>query len=180
VSKLNATGDKLVYSTYLGGSAEDIAQAIAIDGAGNAYITGMTVSSDFPTASPLQAHCPANPGNPPCFESAFVAKLNPTGSALIYSTFLGGADGNTEAYGIGVDNSGNASIAGLSHSAKLPVVNAFQSSSGAAPFSAFAAKLNASGTGLLYCTYLTGKSGVGLYSKAYAVAVDSSGNAYDR
>jgi len=84
VAKLNAAGSALVYSTYLGGYSSDSGMGITVDSSGNAYVTGMTGSKDFPTANPLQ----------PSLGSAFVAKLNPTGSALLYSTYLGGSGGD--------------------------------------------------------------------------------------
>src|SRR5208337_170283 len=83
VSKLNATGSALIYSTYLGGSSDNRGYGIAVDSSGSAYVTGTTDSPDFPTVNPLQA---TNNGS----YNAFVAKLDPTGSALVYSTFLGG------------------------------------------------------------------------------------------
>src|SRR5207245_1058594 len=88
VSKLNPTGSALDYSTYLGGSGVDAGNGIAVDALGSAYVTGSTSSTNFPTASPLQA---ANGGG---LEDAFVSKLNPTGSALDYSTYLGGSGGD--------------------------------------------------------------------------------------
>src|SRR5208283_5536910 len=95
VAKLNTAGSALVYSTFLGGSAYDEVDGIALDAAGNAYLTGYTTSSDFPTANPLLATC----GSCPLYEDAFVAKLNPAGSALVYSTYLGGSSLDF-AYGI--------------------------------------------------------------------------------
>ena len=85
MAKLNPSGSALVYSTYLGGSSNDDGIGIAVDAAGNAYVTGYTDLSDFPTLNPLQ---PLYKGN----QDAFVAKLNPTGSALVYSTYLGGSE----------------------------------------------------------------------------------------
>lgn len=111
VSELGAAGNTLVYSTYLGGSAYDYGQAIAVDGSGNAYVTGWTRSADFPTASPIQS-------TPTGSYDAFVAKLNPAGagaSDLVYSTYLGGTD-TEEAQAIAVDGSGNAVITGFSTS----------------------------------------------------------------
>jgi hypothetical protein len=101
----------LSYSTYLGGSAGDGALAIAVDSSGNAYLTGYTSSPDFPTMNPIEAADDAGPW----FQTAFVAKLNATGSALVYSTYLGGSywgQGN----GIAVDSSGNAYVAGYTYS----------------------------------------------------------------
>src|SRR5439155_850156 len=87
VEQLNASGSALVYSTYLGGGGDDVGGGIAVDAAGNAYVTGDTGSHDFPMVNPLQ---PALDG----VEDAFVAKLNPSGSALVYSTYLGGSGGD--------------------------------------------------------------------------------------
>jgi hypothetical protein len=104
VAKLNPAGSALVYSTYLGGSNWDVGLGIAVDAAGDAYVTGYTESTDFPTANPLQATCD---GCRPGYYDAFVAKLNAAGSALVYSTYLGGS--NTDlGFGIAVDSSGNA------------------------------------------------------------------------
>ena len=89
VTKLNPTGSALVYSTYLGGSGNDDGYGIAVDSAGNAYVTGATGSTDFPTTpGAFQTTC--NGGNYCAKYDAFVSKLNPTGSALVYSTYLGG------------------------------------------------------------------------------------------
>src|SRR5690606_38464529 len=91
VAKLNPAGDTLVYLTYLGGSGEDIGDAIAVDGAGNVYITGMTESTNFPLQNPFQPMAGAQGcGSPPCSD-AFVAKLNAAGNALVFSTYLGGS-----------------------------------------------------------------------------------------
>ena len=103
VAKLSPEGSALIYSTYLGGSRNDYGWGIAVDSLGNAYITGNTTSTDFPTMNPLQP-AEADGG---VYGDAFVAKLNPTGSALVYSTYLGGG-GNDTGSGIAVDNSGNA------------------------------------------------------------------------
>ncbi len=104
---MDPTGTSLLYSTYLGGSVQDGGNAIAVDSSGNAYVTGFTQSADFPTANPLQASLAGK-------NNAFVAKLNPTGSALVYSTYLGGNDQTyTDAgLGIAVDSSGNAYVTG--------------------------------------------------------------------
>jgi len=115
VAKLNPVGSALVYSTYLGGSGVDEGYGIAVDSLGNAYVTGYTNSSDFPTTNPLQRYL-AGIGN------AFVAKLNPTGSALVYSTYLGGS-GLDYGYGIAVNSSGNAYVMGTTISSDFPTVN---------------------------------------------------------
>ena len=102
VAKLNAAGSALVYSTYLGGNSTDIGNDIAIDGSGNAYLTGNTNSTNFPTASPFQA---AKGGG----TDAFVTKLNAAGSALVYSTYLV-ANGTDMGNDIAIDGSGNGAI----------------------------------------------------------------------
>jgi hypothetical protein len=165
VTKLNAAGNALVYSTYLGGSGADAANGIAVDSSGNAYVTGSTSSTNFPTNGPLQA---ANGG----FSDAFVTKLNAAGNALVYSTYLGGSGVDT-AYGIAVDSSGNAYVAGVTNSANFPTANPLQPASGG-DYDAFVTKLNATGNALVYSTYLGGSG----REQANGIAVDSSGNAY--
>jgi hypothetical protein len=171
VAKLNATGSALVYSTYLGGTGEDSGLGIAVDSSGNAYVTGATGSTDFPTANPLQA----------TFRGAidaFVAKLNVAGSALVYSTFLGGTESDN-AWGIAVDSSGNAYVTGFTDSEDFPTANPLQATCDACNSAltigdAFVAKLNAAGSALVYSTYLGGQG----YDSGNGIAVDSSGNAY--
>jgi hypothetical protein len=156
----------LSYSTYLGGSDNDLGNAIAVDSSGNAYVTGYTRSTDFPTVDPLQS---SNHGK----YDAFVSKLNPAGSALVYSTYLGGSktDGGT---GIAVDSSGNAYVTGQTYSTDFPTANPIQASNDASNGTAFVAELNAADSALVYSTYLGGSSSdVGL-----GMAVDSAGNAY--
>ncbi len=168
ITGLNAAGSALVYSTYLGGSTTDWGFGIAVDGSGNAYVTGLTASNNFPTANnPLQAtNGGANDG--------FVARLNPSLSgahSLIYSTYLGGA-GNDEMFGIAVDGSGNAYVTGQTDSTNFPTtVGAFQTT----PHEAFVTKINPAGSALIYSTYLGGSRsdrGNG------GIAVDSAGEAY--
>ena len=166
VSKLNSAGSALVYSTYLGGSSCDIGQGIAVDAAGNAYVTGVTESSDFPTANPLQSSLSGS-------SNAFVAKLNPAGSALAYSTYLGGSPGDS-GYGIAADNAGNAYVTGWTSSTNFPTANAPQPSYGGGEDDAFVAMLNPAGSALVYSTYLGGSGGDG----GEGIAVDAAGNAY--
>lgn len=118
--KLNAGGSALVYSTYLGGVYEDSGKGIGVDSMGNAYVTGQTVSADFPKASAMQ---PTMGG----FQDAFVTKLNATGTALVYSTFLGGGE-KESGNAIAVDSSGNAYVTGGTSSDDFPVMNALQPS----------------------------------------------------
>ena len=165
VSKINSTGSALTYSTYLGGSGQDTGNAITVDGSGNAYVTGFTVSTDFPTMNPLQATCGGD-------EDAFVTKINSAGTALVYSTYLGGsgADGG---YGIGVDSSGNAYVTGDTNSTDFPTKSPLQGTN-AGGLDIFVAKISAAGSALVYSTYLGGS----LLDESTGIAVDSARNAY--
>ncbi len=165
VTKLSPTGSALVYSTYLGGSAYDNAFGIAVDSAGNAYVTGFTASTNFPTKNPFQG---SNAG----YQNAFVTKLSPTGSALVYSTYLGGS-AYDNAFGIAVDSAGNAYVTGETSSTNFPTQNPFQGTN-AGGDDAFVTKLSPTGSALVYSTYLGGSGGDG----AYGIAVDGAGNAY--
>ena len=171
VTKLNAAGSALVYSTYLGGSVQDIGNGIAVDSAGSAYVTGTATSSDFPTASPFQLVCGACTfganGN------AFVTKLNAAGSVLVYSTFLGG-NAQDKGLGIAVDSSGNAYITGQTSSANFPSASPIQIAFGGGGDDAFVTELNAAGSALVYSTYLGGSGN----DIGFAIQVDSGGNAY--
>ena len=160
VSKLNASGTALIYSTYLGGNVNDYASAIAVDAEGNAYISGQTASQNFPvTAGALQT---ANKGAAQGTVTAFVTELNPAGTDLVYSTFLGGStlDGATS---IAVGAAGEAYVAGETYSTDFPVTQgAFQTTNNAAAAhtaNAFVAKINSGGTALIYSTYLGGSGG---------------------
>jgi len=165
ITKLNANGNGLVSSTYLGGSGADLAFAIALDSQGNVYVSGSTNSTSFPTANPYQASLRA-------MRDAFITKFNPTGSALLYSTYLGG-DGNDVSYGIAVDAAGSAYVTGITESDNFPTASALQSSYEGST-DVFVTKLDTSGAALAYSTYL----GAGFFEDAYGIAVDSAGNAY--
>jgi len=168
LTKLNAVGSALVYSTYLGGSGDDYGLGIAVDAAGNASLTGYTNSPNFPTTP--AAFQPAPGGS----VDAFVTKLNSSGSALIYSTYLGGS-GYDVGQGIALDSLGNAYLTGVTSSADFPTsVGAFQPTL-AGSFNVFVTKLNLAGSApLLYSTYLGGSND----DRGFGVAVDSVGNAY--
>ena len=163
VAKVSANGSTLVYSTYHGGSSDDFGRGIAVDAAGNAYVTGSTYSTNFPTANPWQA---ANQG----YFDAFVSKMNPSGSALVYSTYLGGTL-TDEAFGIAVDSAGAAYVVGTTQSTNFPTLAPVQPTSGGST-DAFVSKLSASGS-LAYSTYLGG----GSTDFGYGIAVDGSGSA---
>jgi hypothetical protein len=166
VTKVNATGSALVYSTYLGGSGQDFGLGIAVDSAGNAYVTGLSRSTDFPTKNPLQA---AKGGD----DDAFVSKINPTGSALVYSTYLGGING-TQGYAIAVDSAGKAYVTGTTNSTDFPTKNPLQSTYGGGNHDAFASKINSTGSALVYSTSLGGSG----EDQLGGIAVDSAGDAY--
>ena len=169
VTKLSATGDALVYSTYLGGSGRDFGKGIAVDRANNAYITGTTESTDFPTLNPFQAD---NGGSQNAFvtEDAFVTKLNATGDALVFSTYLGGRNAD-QGNGIAVDRADRIYITGSAYSANFPTKNPFQASKNPDFQNAFVTKLNATGDVLIYSTYLGGKG----TSVGQSIAVDRAG-----
>ena len=163
VTRLNPTGTALVYSTYLGGSDFEAARGLALDGADDAYIAGLTGSLDFPTT-------------PGAFElkpgQSFITKLNPSGSALVYSTYLSGGD----AFNVAVDAAGNAYVAGDAGSDLPTTPGAFQRTFGGIS-DAFVMKLNATGSGLVYSTYLGGSAGEDGFMEA-GIAVDLAGDAY--
>ena len=162
VTKINSDGSALVYSTFLGGHRDDRGYGIAVDSAGNAYVTGITDSANFPTMNPLQYICGAGSNY-----DAFVSKINSTGSALVYSTFLGGCRDDS-GHGITVDGAGYAYVTGITDSGNFPVTpGAFQTTC----CGAFVTKINATGSALVYSTYLDAGSG-------YGIAVDGAGDAY--
>jgi hypothetical protein len=168
ITKLNASGSALVYSTYLGGSGTETGYAVAVDGAGNAYVTGQTASMDFPTTA--GAFDTTGDGN-----DGFVVKLNPAGSALVYGTYLGGSAVGTETgRGIAVDASGAAFVAGVTPSMDFPATMGALDTTFNGGLDAFLVKLNNTGTTLVYGTFLGGTA----TDLARGVAVDASGNAY--
>jgi hypothetical protein len=165
IARLNADG-VLLYSTYLGGSGEDAGVAVAVDAGANTYVVGATHSTDFPTQGALQG---SNGGG----ADGFVAKLNPQGNTLVYSTYLGGS-GDDTLLGVAVDGSANAYVAGRTESATdFPLASALQGTFGGGTRDAVVAKLNAAGSALVYSTYLGGSGNEG----ARAIAVES-GAAY--
>ena len=165
IIKINPAGSALVYSTFLGGSAEDHGNGIAVDGVDNAYVTGYTTSSDFPTLNPIQGSAGGS-------YDAFIAKINPAGSALVYSTYLRGW-GEDWGKGVTVDSAGNAYVTGYTDSVDFPTQNPIQGTL-AGSWDAFIAKINPAGSALVYSTYLGGCDD----DRGYGLAVDSFGNAY--
>ena len=179
VTKLNANGTGLLYSTFLGGSLLDELTALAIDSEGDAYISGVSFSADFPTTPGVLQTTNKSYGTDGF--NAVVAKLNPAGSALIYSTYLGGASSDGSTLGniywtnpIVVNKSGDAYVAGFTSSGDFPVTaGAFQTTAHGL-MSVIVSKLNPTATQLLYSTYLGGST----TSICEGLAVDGSGNAY--
>src|SRR2546425_4794091 len=171
LTKLDPTGSALVYSTYLGGSGLDAGEGIAVDAAGNAYVVGNTDSTNFPTTS--GAFQLTFGGG---VQDVFVTKLNPTGSALFYSTYLGGSAFD-ESFGIALDAVGNAYVTGDTDSTNFPTVNAVQSVP-AGGFDIFVTKLNPTGTGLVYSTYLGGSGTDGTGFNSIALDTLPNPNAY--
>jgi uncharacterized protein (TIGR03437 family) len=169
IAKINSSGSGLLYSTFLGGSRENYGFALALDSDGNAYVTGITSSDDFPTT-------------PGAFQSrrlgsvtGFVAKLSTTRNSLMYSTYLG-STGRTEAYGIAADSAGSAYVTGTTAAGFPVTAGAFQSPSkpGAQGGDVFVAKLNPAGNSAVYSSVFGGNGP----DAGTAIAVDISGNAY--
>jgi hypothetical protein len=155
----------LLYSSYLGGSDVDYGLGIALDQFGNAYVTGYTQSTNFPTVNPIQS---GNTGN----GDAFVAEVNPQATELIYSTYLGGSSADS-GQGIAVDLGGNAYVVGYTYSANFPTYNAYQGKN-AGGVDAFITKLNKGGSSFAFSTYLGGSGD----DRGWAIAVDSDLNIY--
>lgn len=171
VVKLNAAGSELIYATYLGGSVDDYVRSMAVDTNGTAYLTGLTTSPDFP-ATPGAFDTTYGGGT--YSGDGFVARLKADGSALEYATFLGGS-GNDMGYGIALDGSGAAYITGNSFSSDFPITPGAYQPARAGGVDAFVAKLNESGSGLIYSTFLGGAAGA---DEGHAITLDESGAAY--
>jgi PKD repeat protein len=170
VTKLSPDGSTLLYSTYLGGTQDDGIRAVALDSDNNIYLTGWTTSIDFPTMNPIQ---PVKGGGNNLITDAFVARLAADGSALQYSTYLGGSDTD---YGdnLAVDDQGNAYIVGTTKSTDFPTVNPVQATYGGGFYDGIFAKVNAAGNAFDYSSYLGGNN----LEYGYGIDVDSNGSAY--
>jgi hypothetical protein len=169
VTKLNAAGSSLLYSSYLGGNNWDYGNSIAIDTGGSAYLTGYTASSNYPTTvGAFQTTFGAK------YYNVFVTKFNSAGAGLVYSTFIGGNNydvGNS----IVVDLKGNAYVAGYTGSSNYPTTaGAFQTNFGGGVYNAFVTKLNSAGSALVYSSYVGGSN----FDQATSITVDTGGNAY--
>jgi hypothetical protein len=160
----SAANVTLAYSTYLGGAASDSGIQVAVDASGNAYVTGITLSADFPTVNSYDGTISA--GN-----DAFVSKLSAAGSGLIYSTYIGGNNEDVS-FDIDVDSSGHAYITGSTYSTDFPTKNAYQSNQ--PDQDVFVTKLGIDGDSLIFSTYLGGS----LADGGNELAVDGSGNVF--
>jgi hypothetical protein len=157
VAKLDPTGSTLVYADYLGGESADECLALALDSTNNVYVAGTTQSTQFPTVTPYQ-------GTIPGANSAFLSKISTDGSALVYSTYLGGSADEVVA-GVAVDSTGSSVVAGYTTSTDFPVTNAYQATASANAGGIFGnygflTKFSSAGTSLVYSTYLAGSSNV--------------------
>jgi hypothetical protein len=164
-AKLNANGNALLFSTYLGGSSYDVGFDVAADGSGALFAVGYTESTNFPVANPFRA---TQSGD----RDAFVSKFSSSG-ALVYSTYLGGSN-RDEGWGVAVGSGGEAFVVGYTASSNFPVANAFRPTFGGGSYDAFFVKLTASGNTATTATFLGGSSD----DYATAVAVDSAGQAH--
>ncbi|MFQ5980804.1 MAG: SBBP repeat-containing protein [Candidatus Heimdallarchaeota archaeon] len=171
VFKLAANGSSLLYSTYVGGSDDDVGLGIAVDGAGNAYVTGYTDSIDFPTVNAYNATGDGSIST----NDAVVFKLAASGNSLLYSTYVGGSNDDW-GQAIVVDNAGNAYITGSTNSIDYPAVHAYNATGDGSTsyYDMVVFKLAADGRSLLYSTYVGGSND----DRGQAIAVDSAGNAY--
>ena len=166
VTKISTTRFSLVYSTYIGGNGLDFATGIAADADGNAYVTGGTTSSIFPVFNPLQTTIGGD-------RDAFLLKLDPTGRSLVYATYLGGSSEDT-GYRVAVDNQRAAYVLGYTNSPNYPRQNPFQATLGGG-YDVFVTKVNPAGSALEYSTFLGGSQhdfGIG------GITVDAGGSAY--
>jgi uncharacterized protein (TIGR03437 family) len=169
IAKLNANGSALVYGTYLGGAGSELANALAVDAANNIYVTGSTLSLDFPVANAYQRNAAGN-------EDAYVAKLNAAGTALVWSTYLGGSE-LERPYDLALNAAGNLFVAGLTNSSNFPVVRPLQATNrSVAPQTGdgFITRFSVDGKQLDFSTYLGGSAS----DYVNDVAVDAASNVY--
>jgi hypothetical protein len=180
VMQLNSAAKTLIYSTFLGGSVSDMGVGITLDSSLNAYVTGWTESPDFPTVNPLQATCSScNKGSSDSegYNDAFVTEVNAAGSAWVYSTYLGGNNGDAGA-GIAVDSSGNTYVTGMTNSTNFPTYNPIQATNtGSAVFVTMISPGNGTPAGTPSPTSLTfNPQNVGSPTSPQAVTVTNTGN----
>jgi Carboxypeptidase regulatory-like domain/Beta-propeller repeat len=190
ITKFNADGSQLIWSTYLGGgqgqfqgegftSADDGAYGVALDTDRNVYVTGWTYSADFPTRNAMQTHL----ADACCDSDSFITKLNPTGDQLVFSTYFGGAAGTDVGRGIALDKQNNVYVVGYTNSFAFPTTHPIQGEIDGRTahfhtfqerFDGYLAKIDASGQFRVYSTYMGGPDN----DEAFGVAVDAEGAAY--
>jgi hypothetical protein len=184
LSELNPTATKLLYSTYLGGSGnaygDDVANGLAVDSTGNAYLTGTTYEINFPVTKGAYQTTSSAVAN--SLSAGFVTKMSPTGTALVYSTYLGGSGGlsGDRAWAVALDTSGDAFITGSADSTDFPVTgNAYQKTNPAAFNNGavvFLTEFNPAGSALVYSTYFGGANSFG--DTGYGISLGSGGAVY--
>jgi len=168
VVKFNSSGSALIYSTFIGGSGREAPASLGIDTSGNVYLAGQTESDDYPTTSGAFDRTQNN------IFDGFVTKLNAAGSALVYSTYFGGPDGETAPIELVVDRHGNAVVTGLTSTDSMPTTAGAYAESWSGGYDAFLMKLNTTGSSLAYSTYLGGSDD----DMGFGVALDRKGNPY--
>jgi len=176
VTELNSTGSALIYSTYFGGGSVDQANSIVLDSSNNAFITGYTQSTNLPvTAGVFQTSCSCA-----SHPDAYVAELNSTGSALVYSTYLGGSTAADVAYAVVLDSNNDAFVAGYTQSTNFPTTSGAYQTTLSSTSAGFVSKLNPTGTALIYSTYLGGNNSLTTPCEACitSITIDSLGDAY--
>lgn len=173
IAKVNPQGTSLVYCGYIGGAQNESADGVGLDASGNAYVTGYTASSESSFPVVRGPDLTFNGGT--LYGDAFVAKVNPQGTRLVYCGYIGGS-GNDRANGIGVDPRGNVYVTGFtaSNQASFPVKTGPDLTFNGGTYDAFVAKVNDKGNGLDYCGYLGGAS----TDIGQGIAVDAAGQAY--
>ncbi len=174
IAKLDNLGTTLSYLTYLGGKGDDAALGLAVDGAGSAFVTGFTSSTNFPLASALRTNLSGT--KDPTFGvyplDAFVTELNTNGTALVFSTYLGGS-ADDEGIGIAVDPAGNVYVTGFTASTNFPTAGASRTNYNGGR-DAFVSKLNPGGSAFVYSIYLGGTNA----DNGESIVADAAGNAY--
>jgi uncharacterized protein (TIGR03437 family) len=168
IAKLNPDGTALLFATYFGGSRDDEIFGIAVGADGGIYVTGDTASINFPLKNPIQS---TFVGAQSGYYHAFVSKLTGDGSALVYSTFLGGSGFQDAGNSIAVDAAGNVYVAGYTNSTNFPLVNPLQSTYRGGDYDAFVVKINPTGSALLFSTFYGGSS----IDEGGKIAVDDTG-----
>jgi len=183
IAKFNNLGTNLIYLTYLGGSADDLASSITVDGSSDVYVTGWTASPNFPvTTNALYPHLGGNPNSGGYASDAFITELAASGSNLVFSTYLGGSTGDG-ANSIALDSANNIYVVGYTSSTNFPVTpNAFQTHSAVSNwtyqasynYNAFVSEIGAGGTNFLYSSYFGGNN----FDIGEGIAVDESNYIY--